>query len=525
MRLGGLTEVAREIGVSRQRALQLRQRPDFPLPLDEIAQGAIWDLDAVQVWASSGLRQSRSGRPPADQAARTYGGRFVIELPEIGKGGFANVYRALDRRTNELVAVKVLRRLDKLDLASVRRFHRELAILEAIDHPNVVRVLGQGTTSGEIWYAMPLAFGSLADFMKEIAGDIPLVLDVVLQVCAGLAQVHALGVWHRDIKPENILRLESGAWAVSDFGLASREVDNDLASTSDQKGMGSIWYTAPEQWRSAMNANALSDIYSMGRVLQELVTGQVPVGEEMNSHVLKPVILRACAHRPEDRYQSIGELAAAVSRAITTTEQIQAWADIEAAAETLRDRVQNPATPVSELRSVIDWAERLDDTDTAHMAALARVLPWLSSSSIHWLWSENRRAWLAVFDSFCRFGADARFGFEYCDQIANFVHRAFNSTLDVRVLTNAVALLANLGPNHNRWHVRDILIDILSQLRDDELTVAALESLRSIPTEKLEWCLPDFALRIMPPAVRSGLEDRLASDEAGRRARVSPPAE
>ena len=108
MRLGGLTEVADVLGVSTQRAATLRQRPDFPDPVGEIAQGPIWDLDVVAGWNNSGLRQTKAGRPKSEVRTRTLGGRFLLEPDPIGGGGFADVFRATDRKTGELVAVKVL---------------------------------------------------------------------------------------------------------------------------------------------------------------------------------------------------------------------------------------------------------------------------------------------------------------------------------------------------------------------------------------------------------------------------------
>ena len=97
MRMGGVTEISELLGVSRQRLSRLRERPDFPDPIGELAVGPIWDLDAIEAWKGSGSRQSSAGRPSASAAARTLGGRFVLE-EKIGSGGFADVFRAADRK-------------------------------------------------------------------------------------------------------------------------------------------------------------------------------------------------------------------------------------------------------------------------------------------------------------------------------------------------------------------------------------------------------------------------------------------
>jgi hypothetical protein len=177
VRLGGLTEVAAELGVTPQRIAVLRQRADFPDAVGEIAQGPIWDLDVVRAWNGSGLRQKTAGRPKAEVATRTLGGRFLLEVPPIGSGGFADVYRATDRKTDELVAVKILRDTASVDPEVIKRFTRELRLLQGLKHPNVISIIAHGETDGgDVWYAMPLAQGSLADFVDKIGGSPPLAL-------------------------------------------------------------------------------------------------------------------------------------------------------------------------------------------------------------------------------------------------------------------------------------------------------------------------------------------------------------
>src|SRR5215213_472740 len=188
MRTGGVTEVAEIVKVSRQR--------------------------------------SAPGRPSAQTAAQTLGGRFVLETPKIGEGGFADVYRAIDKkavagRSGRPVAVKILRDIDAVPLESKRRFDRELRILEGLDHPHVISVLGHGETEEEgVWYAMPLAQGSLVDLLPPMVNDHARILELMREVCSGLTFIHAQGILHRDLKPGNILRTAEDTWAIADFGLA-----------------------------------------------------------------------------------------------------------------------------------------------------------------------------------------------------------------------------------------------------------------------------------------------------------------
>ena len=512
--MGGVTEVAELLGVSRQRLSKLRERPDFPDPLGQLAQGPVWDLDAVEVWHGAGSRTSRAGRPTAADAARTFGGRFVLE-EKIGRGGFADVYRAADNKQGgQLVAVKILHDVAAVEPEAIRRFHRELRLLEGLAHPHVIQVLGQGETLQDaVWYAMPLAQGSLLDALPEIAGHQALVVDAVRQICAGLSYIHEQGIFHRDLKPGNVLRTQSGTWAISDLGLAV-EVERQttrLTSTLRQ-GLGSWWYTAPEQWLSAGSADERSDIYSLGKVLQELLTGDPPVNNEMPAGPLRPVVERATANRPERRYSSVAEFLAAVEGAVEAPKGT--WETAEDAAKRLLERVRLPRPADEDLAALLSWAQSLDEEEDGDMAALARVLPWISKGSVRRLWASDSEAFRRVFVRHSRYVSTAGFAFEYCDVLADFARSAVEQTGDVTVLHAAVRSLAELGYSHNRWYVRDVLTAVLQAIRDTEPAVAAIDGLREAGEAAVTFSVSEFTLRSLHPVLRNGIQTDLNHNQA-----------
>ncbi len=512
MRLGGSSEVAKELGVSAARITVLRQRPDFPDPIGEIALGPIWDLDIVHAWQNSGLRSVKAGRPTAAEANRTLGARFLLELPEIGRGGFANVYRAIDKKTADPVAVKMLHDMAGVEDEAIKRFQRELRMMERLSHANVVPVLAQGTSdNGDVWYAMPLAQGSLSDYVAQINKNPPIIVDIMRQICAGLAYIHEQGIYHRDLKPGNVLRLESrdgetDSWAISDFGLAVQaERDSSPLTSTARQGLGSWIYTAPEQWHSARSANALSDIYSLGKVLQELTTGELPVSPEIPpGGVLRPVIEKATSNDPAARHQSVGEFMDALDRALGTKVHHEAWESRAEQAERLRDRVLGRPAP-DDLVQILEWALALNEDDEDDMKALIRVLPWMNVASIKWFWTHDRQAFGRVIERFTAYVGENSFTFEYCDVLADFMRRVITATNDSRVLGQVVAALARLGANHNRWHVRDVLIATLQDIKSQENAAAASEALRGVPLDALLFSITDFTLRSMPVAVRNGI--------------------
>jgi serine/threonine protein kinase len=516
MRMGGVTEVAEMLGVSRQRLAKLRERADFPDPLGELAQGPVWDLDAVEVWNGSGSRQSSAGRPSASVAARTLGGRFVLE-EKIGSGGFADVFRATDKKQGGVVAVKILHDVAALSPEALLRFRRELRLLEQLEHPHVIPVLGQGETVEEgIWYAMPLAQGSLVDFLDEFTGKPTVILALMRQVCAGLVYVHGQDIVHRDLKPGNILRTEAGTWAISDFGLAvETERQTTVLTSTMRAGLGSWWYTAPEQWKTARDADERSDIYSLGKVLQELVTGEPPVTSEMPASTLRTVVERATASRPGQRYGGIAEFLAAVERAVKAPKGT--WETSEDVAKRLMPLVRLPAPDPAALEELLSWAQALDEHDMHDMHALSQVLPWISSWSVAKLWSLDSSAFRRVFRQHCAFIAKAVFDFGLCDVLADFARRAVNGTGDELVLRAAARSLALLGERHNRWHVRDVLTAILQAIRSPEAAVAAVEGLREAGSHAVAWSITEFSLRSLHPVLRNGIAAYMSEGPAGLR--------
>ena len=261
---------------------------------------------------------------------RVLAGRYQIN-GFIGEGGMSRVWRALDQNTGKNVAVKVLREEYSEDESFIRRFDREAQAASRMSHPNIVNLLDVGVEEdGTRYLVMESVQGkTLKRFIQESGALRPeIAAQIIIRVLAALQHAHQNGVVHRDIKPQNILIDKEGTVKVADFGIA-RMANAQTVNQTDESVMGSVYYFSPEQARGAA-VDARSDIYSVGVVFYEMLTGKVPfTGDtpvaiamqhlqtapippaEVNpsvSSALDFVVLHAMEKKPRRRYQTAEEM-------------------------------------------------------------------------------------------------------------------------------------------------------------------------------------------------------------------------
>lgn len=255
--------------------------------------------------------------------------RYRIEKM-IGRGGMATVYRGVDLSDQRVVAVKVLKERFSSSMKALARFDREFTALEALNHANIVGVLDRGIDEGINFFVMEYVNGaSMSRLLRHRDLAFNTKAQILLQIASALDYAHRRGIVHRDVKPDNVLIDRTGRAKLADFGIA-QVTKSHLPLTSitvASSFMGTADYMAPEQRTDAKTVDHRADIYSFGVTMYEVFTGKLPLGNfPLPSHLnpelskrMDGIILRALQQSPDDRYQSIMELADDIRREISVS--------------------------------------------------------------------------------------------------------------------------------------------------------------------------------------------------------------
>lgn len=271
-------------------------------------------------------------------------GMFLVDryeiLTKVGAGGMSDVYKAKDHILGRIVAIKVLKQEFSEDINFVTKFRTEAQSAAGLEHPNIVNIYDVGSESGMHFIVMEYIEGITLKTYVEKKGQLSFkeATSIAIQVARGIEAAHNKDITHRDIKPQNIMISTDGKVKVTDFGIAKAISSNTLGSDA----MGSVHYASPEQARNGF-IDGRSDLYSLGIVMYEMVTGRVPFDGEttvavaiqhLQEEMVEPsvyaadlpisyekIILKCTQKNPERRYQSVDELLADLRQALATPDE------------------------------------------------------------------------------------------------------------------------------------------------------------------------------------------------------------
>ena len=267
-------------------------------------------------------------------------GAYEIAEP-LGEGGMAAVYKAYQPAMKRFVAVKVLSRKLAESEEFTNRFQREAIMLAQLQHPHILPVFDYGQVDGYSYIVMPfLQSGTLDELLRIRRRTLPEIRQIMTQLGSALGYAHARGMIHRDVKPSNVLIDEQGNCLLTDFGLARMVEISSESLTSAGAIMGTPAYMSPEQGKGD-TLDGRSDLYSLGIIFYEMLTGQVPYRDKLPmmvvvkhihdplpsarelapdlTDVIERVLIKSLAKNPDERYQTAEDFVQAVQKAIPIT--------------------------------------------------------------------------------------------------------------------------------------------------------------------------------------------------------------
>lgn len=393
------------------------------------------------------------------------------DIGKLGSGGFGEVWRVERETDNEAFAKKVL--LDTSPEA-VKRFQREVRILSKLDHPRIVKVVDTHLNNEPFWYLMPIYQRSLRGEFPAIVGDTQRIVNIISEILEGMQYAHEQGVIHRDLKPENILLNDDGDLVISDFGLGRAIDAKTTRATYTGEALGTLGYLAPEQAVSGKSADHRSDIYTIGRMIYEMFSGQsmlaiqdltlLPVG-------IATIVDKSTKTDPDRRFQTMEELRLAFLSIVSTT---GGQLPDERVKELLSQALVNGSLNGAEATELADVLAKVqDDTDLLHDVCMQ-----LPGTAVTALWTANAVVTEVVIRRFVEQITSQGWGFDYTDEISGACVKLHNAIDAAEIRALLIMALLEVGGSHNRWHVMDLaasLVQATTESREALIVAHMLE--------------------------------------------------
>ena len=396
-----------------------------------------------------------------------------IDKKLIGSGGFGEVY-SLKRKSDGKVFAKKILVASSPD--AIKRFGREVRLLNTLDHPNIVKIVGKRLEKAPDFYVMPRFKNSLKALFASQKFDIEKIDDIFSRILAGMEYAHSQGVIHRDLKSANILLNSETDVVVSDFGLGRRFDAESTRLTTMGRSLGTQLYAAPEQIDDASNADERSDIFSLGRLLTELFTGPlstaIPDFDNVPSTV--QIIIRRCTKRdPDERFQSVSELRDAWTQFGSARAESQSQEDYDSLLESVTLPEQIDQDDAVRFFEILD--ARRSDGDLVHEAIMAINFDAITAAG-----GNQNETLKSLLITFSKFTADKSFGFDHTDSIARRIKTIFGLIDDPEVRAYLAFCCGDVGASHNRWFVMNKFADMIVLDNTIDFAVHLAEILREM---------------------------------------------
>lgn len=431
-----------------------------------------------------------------------------INVTQIGSGGFGEVWICKSANDETSYAKKVLQ--DDIDEDGIRRFQREVRILDSLDHPNVINVVSKQLHTKPYYYVMPLYRKSLRDELESLINDENRINKIFTRILNAIEYAHQQGVIHRDLKPENVLLNSDTDLVVTDFGLGRILDAESTRLTQSGYRMGTPLYMAPEQLTNAKEADERADVFSLGRMLYELYTG--PLTSSVQDQSLLPqgaslIVSRCTYNDPSKRFQTITELKRAWISLFDKTlhddeldELVQLRAELALPENLNKDKV-------SRFLELITLHQ--DNSDLLH-ETIMKLRPNVFEQMV----ALNPELTREIIKNFVDFTSNQGWAFSYTDEIGNQCQKLFYATQDYEIRALLILCTLQVGINHNRWHVLGIFSKLLEDEKQPGEDIPLVEKLKSVHELARKDAAEYLALQDIHPAIRPLFEfDDITNDK------------
>jgi serine/threonine protein kinase len=424
-------------------------------------------------------------------------------ITEIGRGGFCVVHKC-EADDSQPVALKSL--IDPAGASAdvFARFQREARLMDdVLAHPNIVAIIHRNLSGADPYFVMEIADTNLRAMIREGAWkDEDWVIDVFRQMLGAMAYAHDKGVIHRDLKPENAL-IYDGVVKVSDFGLGKHLVDDGTVGlTRTNQWSGTEPYMAPEQFTAMKETGPEADVFALGKIMSELLTGEIPmVGLPDVSPLperFKYFVSRCCAMKAENRYADGREALDAFNRILSPSTAQSPTEMLAALEEKWFNTEDGPDLEV--VREIDELLRTNADDERMFSSRVPRLPEDLLDQYMDKLPDEFAHM-LAVYDDHVSGGLP----FEYCDVVTDFYERIFRRSQDPRLKELVIRRLFEMGAYHDRFHTRTRLLTLLADHTDPGTIEIAERTIRTGSARERRFFHERAASFDLPQSLRQAL--------------------
>ncbi|WP_084143014.1 serine/threonine-protein kinase [Amycolatopsis taiwanensis] len=429
--------------------------------------------------------------------------RFVEHLTTEGQG---ELWRVQETESQKLFIAKklLLTGNSTVDAEYISRFEREVRTQSRLIHSGIMPVIGFNFTVRPPWYVMPVAQYSLDRRVREIGKfEESVAVEVMLSVMDAIEYAHSEGILHRDLKPANVLFLQSdpfslGQWVVADFGLCLDKYSQSTTITRTRTGLGSIAYTAPEQFKDAHRIGETADVFALGKIFYFCLTGDDPFPNLDLMTIperFRYIIDKATDNDRSRRFYSVSSMKAELNSLVSGVDA-DPFRNVKFSCE---QYILNIKSGVHSDDASKLYADLLANSSDEHL--LLELMSLFNSRVFQAVKERNASdsvdKLVYLFDDV----TEGNFPFSFCDVIADFFVAAYPHLRDLKAKSTCVRKLLVLGNSHNRFYVRDALMRLLSELTGADVAAAV-----DVMAENVS-CIPFLAGSAvpvsLPPAVRN----------------------